>query len=96
MFVCRVALCFGAVFLLWDVRPVFYALWGPLDWLVGYSDPRKAGGDWLHGTWHSTYSTAAVCVCVWVGGWGYQHRRQQLIHCARAFYTYSAPQEQRS
>lgn len=29
---------------------MFYAIWSPFDWLVGYSDPRKsADQDRLHG-----------------------------------------------
>jgi hypothetical protein len=40
---------FAAIFVLWDMKPVFYALWSPFDWLVGYTDPRKPGADRLHG-----------------------------------------------
>jgi hypothetical protein len=47
---CRIGLSFAAIFVLWDMKPVFYALWSPFDWLVGYTDPRKpAGQDRLHG-----------------------------------------------
>jgi hypothetical protein len=38
-----------AIFVLWDMKPVFYTLWKPLDWLVGYTDPRKGPQDRLHG-----------------------------------------------
>ena len=35
---------------LWDIKSVFYGMWKPLDWLVGYEDPRKgAGQDRMHG-----------------------------------------------
>jgi hypothetical protein len=47
--VCRIGLCFVAIFVLWDMKPVFYTLWKPLDWLVGYTDPRKGPQDRLHG-----------------------------------------------
>ncbi len=34
---------------LWH-KPVFYAMWSPLTWLVGYIDPRKgADQDIMHG-----------------------------------------------
>ncbi len=45
----RMALCFVAVFILWDIKPVFYAVWSPFTWLMGYSDPRKPTQDLLHG-----------------------------------------------
>lgn len=44
----KMALCVGGIALLWDIKRVFYALWGPLDWLVGYTDPRKSSGDRLY------------------------------------------------
>ncbi len=49
----RIALCFVAIFILWDIKSVFYAIWGPLDWLVGYADPRKPTvQDRMHGEMH--------------------------------------------
>lgn len=45
----RLALCVGGILVLWN-RTVFGWVWGPFDWLVGYTDPRKgAGQDRLHG-----------------------------------------------
>ena len=44
-------------FVCWDLKPVFYAIWGPLTFLMGYSDPRKPTNDLLHG--------ARTCCCVW-------------------------------
>jgi len=38
-----------AIFVLWDIKSVFYTIWQPLDWLVGYTDPRKGAQDRLHG-----------------------------------------------
>ncbi|KAF8072744.1 RWA3 [Scenedesmus sp. PABB004] len=61
----KIALCFVAVFVLWDVKPVFYAIWGPLDWLVGYTDPRKgANQDRLH-EW---YFRSGLDRYVWIWG----------------------------
>lgn len=48
--VCRIIGCVAVVFLCWDVRPVFYFIWAPLQWLMGYSDPRQPTSDLLHGT----------------------------------------------
>lgn len=50
---CRIGLCFVAIFVLWDMKSVFYAIWQPFDWLVGYTDPRKGEQDRLHGKPHS-------------------------------------------
>lgn len=33
----------------WDLKAVFYTIWGPLTFLMGYSDPRKPTNDLLHG-----------------------------------------------
>lgn len=38
----RLAVNLLLVFVLWDLKAVFYALWTPFQWLVGYVDPRKA------------------------------------------------------
>lgn len=42
-------MCFVFVFVMWDMKSVFYTLWKPFDWLVGYTDPRKNDDDRLHG-----------------------------------------------
>ena len=41
--------CVAFILLFWDVKPVFYAVWSPFSWLVGYLDPRKEGTDALYG-----------------------------------------------
>ena len=46
---CRIAACFAVVFVCWDLKVVFYTIWGPLTFLMGYSDPRKPTNDLLHG-----------------------------------------------
>ena len=33
----------------WESKTIFYTLWTPFLWLVGYNDPRKPGDDVLHG-----------------------------------------------
>jgi hypothetical protein len=37
----KIALSFAFVFVFWDLRPVFYAVWRPFGSLVYYLDPRK-------------------------------------------------------
>ena len=46
---CRMLLCVALVVLCWDIKPVFYAIWRPFIWLVGYVDPRKPSEDVLYG-----------------------------------------------
>lgn len=49
LMLCRIALCCLGIFVLWDIKIVFYTIWQPFDWLVGYTDPRKGAQDRLHG-----------------------------------------------
>ena len=37
----KIALSFAFVFVFWDLKPVFYAVWRPFGRLVTYVDPRK-------------------------------------------------------
>jgi hypothetical protein len=37
------------VFIFWDIKSVFYAVWRPFDFMMGYTDPRKPSDDRLHG-----------------------------------------------
>ena len=53
---CRIAACFAVVFVCWDLKAVFYTIWGPLTFLMGYSDPRKPTNDLLHGASPPTLS----------------------------------------
>lgn len=51
---CRILISFAVVFLFWDVKAVFYALWSPFTFIMGYSDPRKPTDDKLKGPdWRS-------------------------------------------
>ena len=45
---CQVAVT-ALVVVLWEFKAVFYAVWSPFVWLVGYNDPRKPSDDLLHG-----------------------------------------------
>lgn len=60
----KIALCFVAIFVLWDIKSVFYTIWQPLDWLVGYTDPRKGAQDRLH-EW---YFRSGLDRYVWIWG----------------------------
>lgn len=46
---CRIAGCFLLIYVCWDIKAVFYAIWSPFTFLVGYNDPRKPTDDLLHG-----------------------------------------------
>jgi hypothetical protein len=47
--ICRITLCFLLIYVFWDIKAVFYAVWSPFTFLVGYNDPRKPIDDLLHG-----------------------------------------------
>jgi hypothetical protein len=57
---CRIGLSLGAIIVLWDMKPIFYTLWAPFDWLVGYTDPRKPGADRLHGELRAQRKTQSL------------------------------------
>lgn len=46
---CRIGLCVLLIYVCWDIKAVFYAIWSPFMFLVGYNDPRKPTDDLLHG-----------------------------------------------
>ena len=59
---CRIAGCFALIYVCWDIKAVFYAIWSPFTFFVGYNDPRKPTDDLLHGEtplvlvgWHSLW-----------------------------------------
>lgn len=68
----------GVIILFWDIRPVFYAVWSPLTWLVGYDDPRKPNPDLLH-EW---YFRSSLDRYVWIFGmlcaWAHPHANAAL------------------
>lgn len=45
----RIGLCLATVFVFWDIKPVFYAVWAPFDAIMGYTDPRNPDKHRLHG-----------------------------------------------
>lgn len=58
----KLGVCVVVVYVCWDVKPVFYALWSPWTWLMGYTDPRRPSGDPLHGVWGDV-RVYGICVC---------------------------------
>ncbi|GAX80624.1 hypothetical protein CEUSTIGMA_g8059.t1 [Chlamydomonas eustigma] len=60
----KMLLCVAFVVLCWDIKPVFYALWKPFTWLVGYVDPRKPSDDVLY-EW---YFRSSLDRYVWIYG----------------------------
>ena len=50
----------------WESKTVFYTLWTPFLWLVGYNDPRKPSDDLLHGVPQAVASWA----CLWAPACG--------------------------
>lgn len=61
---CRLLGCVAVVFVCWDVKPVFYAIWSPVTWLMGYSDPRKPTDDLLHGQHSCQQLLIIACLLV--------------------------------
>lgn len=69
-------MCVAVVFVCWDVKPVFYAIWKPFQWVMGYSDPRSPTSDLLHGRPspdmvtitrpHSQQHLSTEVCCMWV------------------------------
>ena len=53
--------CGGLVAFCWELPAVFYALWTPLEPPVGYLDPRKSGGDPMHGALPPYRSNTKYC-----------------------------------
>ncbi|KAK9809132.1 hypothetical protein WJX72_009885 [[Myrmecia] bisecta] len=60
----KLALCVVVVFVCWDIKPVFYAIWGPFKFLMGYIDPRRPGDDALY-EW---YFRSSLDRYVWIHG----------------------------
>ena len=56
----RIAGCFTLIYVCWDIKPVFYALWSPFTFLMGYNDPRKPTDDLLHGVLPSSVHAAEM------------------------------------
>ncbi|EIE25840.1 O-acetyltransferase-related protein, partial [Coccomyxa subellipsoidea C-169] len=60
----KIGLCVLLIYVCWDIKAVFYAIWSPFMFLVGYNDPRKPTDDLLH-EWHFRSSLDRY---VWIHG----------------------------
>jgi N-acetylneuraminate 9-O-acetyltransferase len=47
--IAKIVACFVLVYLTFDLENVFYAIWSPLSFMLGYSDPRRPVEDTMHG-----------------------------------------------
>ena len=64
----KIAASFAAVFLLWDVKPVFDLVWSPFSFFMGYVDPRRPGPEPMHGRdTPRPEVTRGVCKCIGPG-----------------------------
>lgn len=73
----RFAVSFLVVYLCWDMKPIFYALWGfpGVRWLMVYTDPRHPSDDALHGVCVPSMSSQSITAA---------ERRINLIACGLA------------
>ncbi|PNW78612.1 hypothetical protein CHLRE_09g389950v5 [Chlamydomonas reinhardtii] len=60
----KIAACFLFIFVTWDLKTVFYAIWTPFTFLMGYNDPRKPTNDALH-EW---YFRSSLDRYIWIYG----------------------------
>ncbi|BDA44067.1 probable O-acetyltransferase CAS1 [Coccomyxa sp. Obi] len=70
----KIGLCVLLIYVCWDIKAVFYAIWSPFMFLVGYSDPRKPTDDLLH-EWHfrsslDRYVWIHGMLCAYLKPWG--------------------------
>jgi len=60
----KILVSFAFIYIFWDIKEVFYAVWSPFKWLVGYTDPRRPGDDDMH-EW---YFRSSLDRYIWVYG----------------------------
>ncbi|GIL73487.1 hypothetical protein Vretimale_5256 [Volvox reticuliferus] len=60
----KILLSFVFIFVTWDLKFVFYAIWSPFKFIMGYSDPRNPTDDTLH-EW---YFRSGLDRYIWVYG----------------------------
>ncbi|KAI7846308.1 hypothetical protein COHA_000145 [Chlorella ohadii] len=60
----KIGACFLTVFVFWDIKPIFYALWSPFMSMMGYSDPRRPAHDKLY-EW---YFRSSLDRYIWIYG----------------------------
>ena len=61
----RFALCFLTVYICWDIKAVFYAIWTPLSPIMGYIDPRRPSTDQMFGTQPALPNTICSLLQMW-------------------------------
>ncbi|GFR46084.1 hypothetical protein Agub_g7569 [Astrephomene gubernaculifera] len=62
----KIAMCFVFIFVTWDIKSVFYAIWRPFLWLVGYVDPRKPAEE--QDPLHEWYFRSSLDRYIWIYG----------------------------
>ncbi|KAG7674621.1 putative Protein REDUCED WALL ACETYLATION 4 [Nannochloris sp. 'desiccata'] len=60
----KIFLCFGVVIGVWEIKSVFYAMWAPFQFLLGYTDPRRPNPDAMH-EW---YFRTGLDRYIWIHG----------------------------
>lgn len=62
----KMVLAFALVFVCWDIKAVFYAIWHPLYWVMAYVDPRKAAD--AQDPMHEWYFRSSLDRYIWIYG----------------------------
>lgn len=60
----KIIFCFAVVIGVWEIKPVFYAMWTPFQFLLGYTDPRRPNPDAMH-EW---YFRTGLDRYIWIHG----------------------------
>lgn len=73
----KIVCCFVVVMVVWEIKPIFYAIFRPLSFLLSYSDPRRPNPDVLH-EW---YFRTGLDRYVWIHGMicAFMHRRLEAM-----------------
>lgn len=60
----KIILSFAVVIGVWEIKPVFYAIWRPFLFFLGYTDPRRPNPDAMH-EW---YFRTGLDRYIWIHG----------------------------